>query len=232
MAQVVTHKLTGKQFAMKTVDMSYVRNPNDFEFVMKEVRDDVSCHCLAFSLFECLNFSIDLQRWKSCEIWITPTLFVSRRLVFWKCCLPCLFAAHSNILRSCIYTIIGVPNSPLSILGYGPLLWRESTRKVRRAGSLLHTSTFATLRLKLIFCCFLFVFCINIRSPFHILHSCHSYRFTSEKHAAGIVLRIVNAVRYCHDHGIAHRDLKLENVLLVRFCVRLFVVHNVALVIV
>ncbi len=65
MAQVVTHKLTGKKFAMKTVDISYVKDPDDFEFVMREVRNDDRCPCLTLFLFERLNFSIGLKRWKS-----------------------------------------------------------------------------------------------------------------------------------------------------------------------
>ncbi len=39
---MVTHKLTGKQFAMKTVDISSVEDPKEFEFFMKEVRN--ICH--------------------------------------------------------------------------------------------------------------------------------------------------------------------------------------------
>ena len=36
----------------------------------------------------------------------------------------------------------------------------------------------------------------------------------SELQARGVLLQIVNAIQYCHSHGVVHRDLKLENVLL------------------
>eukprot|EP01084_Bolivina_argentea_P147063 257355_1 len=114
--QVVTHKLTGKQFAMKTVDISSVQDPKEFEFFMKEVE-------------------------------------IMRNL------------DHPNIVH--LQEVYQTPHYLFLVMD------------LCAGGNLLET-----------------------------------YRFTSEEHAAGIVLRIVNAIRYCHDHGIAHRDLKLENVLL------------------
>ncbi|CAN0076719.1 unnamed protein product [Pylaiella littoralis] len=40
-----------------------------------------------------------------------------------------------------------------------------------------------------------------------------TYHFKSEQDAANIVLKVTNAVRYMHDRSIAHRDLKLDNIL-------------------
>ncbi|CAM9098341.1 unnamed protein product, partial [Hapterophycus canaliculatus] len=40
-----------------------------------------------------------------------------------------------------------------------------------------------------------------------------TYHFKSEQDAANIVLKVTNAVRYMHDRYIAHRDLKLDNIL-------------------
>ncbi|CAM9623497.1 unnamed protein product, partial [Scytosiphon promiscuus] len=40
-----------------------------------------------------------------------------------------------------------------------------------------------------------------------------TYHFKSEQDAANIVLKVTNAVRYMHDRMIAHRDLKLDNIL-------------------
>lgn len=35
----------------------------------------------------------------------------------------------------------------------------------------------------------------------------------SEIEARKILIQIVNAIQYCHSHGVVHRDLKLENIL-------------------
>ncbi|CAM9877704.1 unnamed protein product [Discosporangium mesarthrocarpum] len=40
------------------------------------------------------------------------------------------------------------------------------------------------------------------------------YQFRGEEEAARIVRQLVNALRYCHERNVAHRDLKLENILL------------------
>ena len=34
-----------------------------------------------------------------------------------------------------------------------------------------------------------------------------------EKEARKILIQIVNALQYCHSHGVVHRDLKLENIM-------------------
>ena len=34
-----------------------------------------------------------------------------------------------------------------------------------------------------------------------------------EKDARKILIQIINAIQYCHSHGVVHRDLKLENIL-------------------
>jgi len=47
----------------------------------------------------------------------------------------------------------------------------------------------------------------------HILKDQESQTF-SEKDARDIILALTNAVVYCHDKGIVHRDIKLENLLL------------------
>ncbi|CAM9390831.1 unnamed protein product, partial [Ectocarpus sp. 12 AP-2014] len=38
------------------------------------------------------------------------------------------------------------------------------------------------------------------------------YKFRSEDETAKIVNKLINALRYCHDRNIAHRDIKLENI--------------------
>ena len=35
-----------------------------------------------------------------------------------------------------------------------------------------------------------------------------------EKTAAKIVKQILLAIKYCHDRGVCHRDLKLENIMI------------------
>lgn len=35
----------------------------------------------------------------------------------------------------------------------------------------------------------------------------------SEKRSAGITGKLMSAVKYMHDHGIVHRDLKFENIM-------------------
>ncbi len=40
-------------------------------------------------------------------------------------------SSHYMYICMCIYA--GVPNATLSLFGYGPLLWRQSTRNVRRS---------------------------------------------------------------------------------------------------
>eukprot|EP00904_Undaria_pinnatifida_P006941 jgi/Undpi1/3377/HiC_scaffold_15.g06750.m1 len=38
------------------------------------------------------------------------------------------------------------------------------------------------------------------------------YKFRSEEDTAKIVNKLINALRYCHDRNVAHRDIKLENI--------------------
>lgn len=53
--------------------------------------------------------------------------------------------------------------------------------------------------------------------PHRRLHHQEGHHY-SEQMAAHLIKKMVGALRYCHDHHIAHRDLKLENFLFeVRF---------------
>jgi calcium-dependent protein kinase len=114
--QVVTNRTTGKKYAMKTVDLSRVKDAASFEFFMREV---------------------DIMR----------------------------NLDHPNIVR--LQEVYQTPQYLFLVMD------------LFTGGSLLE-----------------------------------SYRFRSEADAARITRDIVNGVRYCHQQGIAHRDLKLDNVLL------------------
>ncbi len=56
----------------------------------------------------------------------------------------------SLVIIKLYLTRAGISNSPLSIFGYGPLRWRESTRDVRDQPS-LYINTHYFERLKLMF---------------------------------------------------------------------------------
>jgi len=46
-----------------------------------------------------------------------------------------------------------------------------------------------------------------------LFHRVLDKRVFTEKHAAAVLRPIIDAIRYCHDLDVAHRDLKLENIL-------------------
>jgi serine/threonine protein kinase len=51
-------------------------------------------------------------------------------------------------------------------------------------------------------------------SGWQLLHHIIYYQRLYEGEAGSIFKQIVGAVRYCHDRGIVHRDLKADNILL------------------
>ncbi|KAG5187758.1 hypothetical protein JKP88DRAFT_267783 [Tribonema minus] len=112
--QIVTRKATGKDFALKTVELDRVRDKKSFDFFMKEV---------------------DIM--KNLD--------------------------HPNIVR--LQEVFHTPDYLFLVMD------------LCTGGNLLQ-----------------------------------SYKFKTERAAADIVRNIVNAIRYCHDRGIAHRDLKLDNI--------------------
>ena len=113
--QVVTHRLSGKQYALKTIELELVKDKQSFDFFMKEVE-------------------------------------IMKQL------------DHPNIGR--LQEVYQTPDYLFLVMD------------LYTGGNLLE-----------------------------------SYQFQSERAAAEIVSNITNAVRYCHDRHIAHRDLKLDNIL-------------------
>lgn len=46
-----------------------------------------------------------------------------------------------------------------------------------------------------------------------LMHYVQNKGKLDEKEARKILIQIVNALQYCHSHGVVHRDLKLENIM-------------------
>lgn len=54
---------------------------------------------------------------------------------------------------------------------------------------------------------------LDLLSGGELFHRVVDKRVFTEKDAADILRPIIDAIRYCHDLDVAHRDLKLENIL-------------------